>query len=100
MPAAPRLFMHGGGNTEHFGSLYIKIYTHPRKCNPSPLNICGGRKPSPRGNSPARGGNVGAADKRGPSSGEKGAERSEADEVSENNQQFEIRGGFYVTRNH
>ncbi len=56
MPAAPRLFMHGGGNTEHFGSLYIKIYTHPRKCNPSPLNICGGRKPSPRGNSPARGG--------------------------------------------
>jgi len=45
-PAAPRLFMHGGGNTEHFGSLYIKIYTHPRKCNPSPLNICGGRKPS------------------------------------------------------
>ena len=27
-------------------------------------------------------------------------ERSEADEVSENNQQFAIRGGFYVTRNH
>ena len=40
------------------------------------------------------------ADKKGPSSREKGAERSEADEVSENNQQFAIRGGFYVTRNH
>ena len=38
-------------------------------------------KPSPQDNSPACGGIDGAADKRGPSSGEKGAERSEADEV-------------------
>ena len=39
------------------------------------------------------GGNVGAADKRGPSSGEKSAERSEADEVEK--QILSVLGGVH-----